>query len=498
MTGSNHTLYNEGNVVTIHSNRTVFIKDGVRLRTGSKNRLIFAGEIHGEIATGNTEPTGTSLHARGDWNGTTVLDPGAGHTNDVGHLVNYGRVEIVSGVTRLTTSSDGTRDGTALLFTSGNNLSLNNYLGHLIVNGGTLITVPQASGNRFLIANNYAQTEITNGGKIDMPMAGYVNGLQSPASITIADGGELKVANFQFANSTTNCMVDIKNGGRLISSEFWCNGAECTVNIDGGVIGRHGSKQDIAFGLDGGAARWTNVNVVVKEGGVTFDVPSNNLWVKLPLQSAAAQDAGLCKTGAGVLVVQTNLAYKGSTTVSGGTMQVRGNNFLPQTTLRLENGRTAAFSMYDASSWQNYTHTEQTFKRIEGNGTVGYSRNVHVTESVAPSVNGRIYFEWACDINGDFEIQGNAEGCSKINSQRDTLDLTKLTLKVADFSTFDKEKAKFNASTGTGYYRILVCNAGGYSGTFNLPADWPSNWKVKYSSSGAYLCYTKGAKIVVR
>ena len=499
--GSNHTLYNEGNVVTIHSNRTVFIKDGVRLRTGSKNRLVFAGEIHGEIAAGNTEPTGTSLHVRGDWNGTTVLDPGAGHTNDVGHLVNYGRIEIMSGVTRLTTSTAGTGDGTALLFTSGNNSALNNYRGHLIVNGGTLVTVPQASGNRFLIANNYAHTEITNGGKIDMPMACYVNGLQSPASITIADGGELKVVNFQFANSTTNCTVDLKNGGRLISGEFWCNGAKCTVNLDGGVIGRHGSKQDIAFGLDGGASRWTGVDVFVKEGGVTFDVPSNNLWIKLPLQSAAEQDAGFRKTGSGILVVQTNCVFHGATTVASGTMQVRGHNMIPQTTLKLENRGTAAFCLYNASgtdAWQRHTQTEQTFKRIEGNGTVGYCKNVHVTESVAPSVNGYLTFEWACDLNGDLEIEGDANGCGKIYWARDVLDLTKLTLKVADFSTFDTSKAKYDASTGTGTYRILQCNAGGYTGKLNLPADWPKNWAVKYTSTGAYLRYLKGTKFVIR
>ena len=500
VTGSNHTLYNEGNVVTIHSNRMVFIKNGVRLRTGSKNRLVFTGEIHGEIAAGNAEPTGTALHVRGDWNGTTVLDPGAGHTNDVGHLVNYGRLEVTSGVTRVVSSSSGTGDGTALLYTSGNNSSLNDYRGHLIVNGGTLITVPQASeDNRFLIAKQYAQTEITNGGKIDMPNACYVNGLQSPASLTIADGGEMKVVTFQFANATTNCTVDLKSGGRLTTSEFWCNGAECTVNIDGGVIGRHGSKQDVAFGLDGGAARWTGVDVFVKEGGVTFDVPSNNLWVKLPLQSAAAQDAGLCKTGAGVLVVQTNLAYNGSTTVSGGTMQMRGHNLLPQTTLKLENGGIAAFSLYETGNWETYTHTEQTFKRIEGNGRINYSKNVRVTESIAPSVNGQIHFEWACDINGDFEIQGNAEGCGKIYSQRDTLDLTKLTLKVADFSTFDAGKAKFSASMGAGYYQILkVASAASYSGKFNLPADWPKEWLVEYSATGAYLHCLKGTLVILR
>ena len=495
--GSNHTLFNEG-TVDIHTNRMIFIKNGMRMYAGSQGRLAIHGEIHGEIAAGKTEPTGTALHVKngGTWNGTVSLDPGAGHTNDVGRLINYGRLEVASGVTRVTGDSEGTGEGSAMMFINGNNSALNNYRGHLIVNGGTLITVPQASGNRFLIAQQYAQTEITNGGKIDMPKACYVNGLRSSASLTIADGGELKVATFQLGNSTQGCVINLNNGGRLISNEFWCNnGTTCDVNIDGGVIGTQGTK-DLSFGMDGGAARWTGVNVFVKEGGVVFDVPGGNFWMKLPLQGVVAQDAGLRKIGAGTLVVTTNCTYKGDTTVEGGTVQFRLDNSIPATTLKLVNGGNAAFSKYDSSNWENYTHTEQTFKRIEGNGRINYSKNVHVTESVAPSVNGQIYFEWACDLNGDLEIEGDANGCGKIVWPRFTMDLSKLTLKVKDFSTFDTEKAKL--SNGTTGYRIMECTANLYSGKFNLPADWPSNWAVKYSSSGAYLHYLKGTKIILR
>lgn len=501
--GSNHTIFNEG-TVNIHTNRMVFIKDGNRMYAGSQGRLAFHGEIHGEIAEGKTEPTGTVLHVKngGSWNGTIALDPGAGHTNDIGRLINEGRLEITSGVVRVTTESQTPWSNGSLVYVGGNGSSKNNYRGHLIINGGTLTTVPQAEGLlRYMTAINYADVEITNGGKIDAPKACYVNGLQSPASITIADGGEMKVVGFQFANATANCTVDLKSGGRLISNEFWCNeGGGCNVNIDGGVIGTQGNKDHVALGLDGGAARWTGVNIFVKEGGVTFEVPTSGkvLWLRHPLQSAAESDAGLRKTGSGILVVETNCVFHGSTTVSGGSMQVRGNNFLPQTTLKLENRATAAFSLYNGSDYTQYTHTEQTFKRIEGNGTVGYSKNVHVTEALAPSVDGVLTFEWACDLNGDFEIQGNSNTCSRIYSQRDILDLTKLTLKVADFSTFDTSKAKFNSSTGTGYYRIFTCNAGGRSGEFNLPADWPGNWEVKYTSTGAYLRYLKGTKFVIR
>ena len=76
------------------------------------------------------------------------------------------------------------------------------------------------------------------------------------------------------------------------------------------------------------------------------------------------------------------------------------------------------------------------------------------------------------------------------------MDLTKLTLKVNDFSTFDKEKAKLiNGTTG---YRLLECPANLYTGKLKLPADWPSNWEVRYTANGAYLRYLKGAQFVIR
>ena len=502
--GSNHTLFNEG-AVDVHANRMIFIKDGRRLYAGSQGRIAIHGEIHGEITAGNTTPLGTALHVKngGTWNGTVALDPGAGHTNDIGRLINYGRLEVTSGVTRVVAVDGGTGEGSAMVFINGNNSAFNGNFGHLVVNGGTLVTVPQASGDRFLIARQYAHTEITNGGKIDMPKACYVNGLSSPASLTIADGGELKVRTFQFANSTMGSTINLASGGMIVANEFWAHAAGgCTVNLDGGGFGRQGTETDIYFGSVNSTlanvTRFANVKLYAKEGGALVDVAEKNIWWRAPIMSGAANDGGLRKTGAGVLVVCTNFTYNGSTTVAGGTMQLRYQNALPQTTLKLENGAIAAFSMYDSSNWENYTHTEQTFKRIEGNGRINYSKNVHVTESIAPSVNGQIYFEWACDLNGDLEIEGDANGCGRIAWPRFTMDLSKLTLKVKDFSKFDPEKAKRDPSTGTGYYRILECPANLYSGKFNLPADWPSNWAVVYAPNGAYLKYQKGLWLIIR
>ena len=71
-------------------------------------------------------------------------------------------------------------------------------------------------------------------------------------------------------------------------------------------------------------------------------------------------------------------------------------------------------------------------------------------------------------------------------------------LKVKDFSKFDPEKAKFDSSTGTGYYRILECPNGLYTGRLNLSANWPANWEVRYAPNGAYLYYNSGTMVLVR
>ena len=65
------------------------------------------------------------------------------------------------------------------------------------------------------------------------------------------------------------------------------------------------------------------------------------------------------------------------------------------------------------------------------------------------------------------------------------------------FSKFDTEKARLTNGT-TGYQILQVASADRYTKEFTLPADWPSNWAVKYTSNGAYLHYLKGTKIIVR
>ena len=509
VTGANHVLFSDGNEMAIHPNRMLFVKHGKRLYLGTQGRLVIGGEIHGEIPENQTAPTGTAVHVRneGGWNGTVVLNPGAGHTNDIGRLIDYGRLEITSGVTRVTAAVDnGTDEAKALVFVSGNNSAYASYRGELCVNGGTL-TCSQAA--RYVIARQYAQVEVTNGGRIDMPKLTYVNGLSSPATLTIADGGTMCVTNLQIANGTT-AVVNLNRGGTLIASRFWSSATSYGIfNFDGGCL-QSSNAGELLFGLNDGASRWVNARVYVKEGGAVFATPTQHLWIRLPLLSGVAEgekDGGLTYFGSDnkALVMSTNNFYNGATVVAGGTLQMRVDNaVLPGSTLVMSNGAWLSLCMYDKKvngSYATSTQTEQWLGRLEGDGNINYCSNLHVTNALAPSacgtVNGcgRLAFYYPCDLRGDFEIRGDMEHCGYIlaaSSGNFVIDISHLKLKMIDAEAMDSH-AKSNV------YKILDA-PNGYTGEFQLAADWPMNWAVKYSADGksAYVYHQNGTQIIFR
>ena len=511
VTGSNHTLFSDGSEMAIHPNRMLFVKHGKKLYLGTQGRLVIGGEIHGEIPENQSAPTGTAVHVRNDnggWSGTVVLNPGAGHTNDIGRLVNYGRLEITSGVTRVAASVDnGTDDAKALVYVNGNNSDYASYRGELRVNGGTLAC---SQAYKYIVARQYAQVEVTNGGRIDMPKLTYVNGLSSPATLTIADGGTVCVTNLQIANGTT-AVVNLNRGGTLIVSRFWSSASSYgIVNFDGGCL-QSPNTGELGFGLQDGAARWVNARVYVKEGGAVFATPTQHLWIRLPLLSGVAEgekDGGLTYLGSDdkALVMATNNFYNGATVVAGGTLQMRVDNaVLPGSTLVMSNGAWVSFCMYDKKvngSYATSTQTEQWLGRLEGDGYINYCESLHVTNAIAPSARGtapngrgRLLFCRTCDLRGDLEIRGDADGCGYIMSEpaaNFALDISHLKLKIVDVDAMD-------AHAKSDFYKILDA-PNGYTGKFGLADDWPRGWTVKYAADGksAYVYRQNGTQMIFR
>lgn len=131
----------------------------------------------------------------------------------------------------------------------------------------------------------------------------------------------------------------------------------------------------------------------------------------------------------------------------------------------------------------------QWIGRVEGDGTFKYMTQSHVTNSIAPSVDGTIKFESRCDLSGDYEVVGDASGCSCLQVAANQ-SISNLTLKVADFSTFDRKAAK-------DAYQILAA-PDGYTGAFVIPENWSKEWLVKYAATGVYVKPNNGLVISVR
>ena len=503
-TGSNHTLFNEWGTFTTHPNRMVFIKDQCAFKVGAQSsaRLVIGGEIKGEITAGNTDPLGTYLEARANWAGTSVLDPGEGHTNDVGKLVVGGHLEIASGVTRLTSGQNLMTATLAPLYVLGGD-SYSTGKGNLTISGGELY-IPQSS--RYLDISKRAQVNVV-GGKLNAPGSEFLLGLSSAGStLSVSNGGEFAVATFRLGQTASypNVVNLGKDGtirAKLLTCEFK-NSQNVTFNFDGGRFQSNASSDSYSSLFnDRKTNKWDGVKFYVRKGGAVLDSSNGkHCWWSRPLLCGVEEgetDGGLTavvmSSKSVVLCDSAVCTYNGPTRVmttgSTGQFQCRVANALPATTtLQIGPGMTVGF----ASEWNDSTHIDQTVARVEGVGTVWHNSKLVVTDGISPvftNAYGTLTFNSLCSISGDYEIVGDANGCGcvKFNKKQD---ISNLKLKIAAGATLDASKAK-----GT-YYKIVDA-PNGYAGTFAV-GNLPDQWGVKYTSTAAYITYKKGTVLIFR
>ena len=239
-------------------------------------------------------------------------------------------------------------------------------------------------------------------------------------------------------------------------------------------------------------AQAAGLTFAVGENGAVFDTELKNLYWNRPLVSDPAEgfdtDGGLHKIGGNILILTSTNCYNGVTWIEGGDAQLRVDNALPPgTTLKLSNG--GFITAYTFEKESPARSTEQWISRVEGSGALKYMTQSHVTNSIAPSVDGTIKFESRCDISGDYEVVGNANGCSCLQVASGQ-SISNLTLRVNNFSTFDR-------SASNDYYQILSA-PNGFTGKFTLPAEWPDDWGVKYTTTDAYLFAKKPLFIIIQ
>ena len=442
-------------------------------------------QIDAKKASGLDYSTSAAVIAQ---SGYSTLDPGEGVTNITGRMTVRSRLKIGSGVARLGCPQNAL-GASALLYVLGNYHNFNSGNGHLEIAGGTL----SASQNFYVEVSQFAQVDVMDGGKVDMPNVEWLNGLYNPGRLTVANGGEFTIGTLRIASGYAS-QVNLNEGGLIKATRMTISpsgSSQAKFLFNGGRLqSRAGSEGFLASASSsaGTEEQWNAaVKFAVGTGGAVFDTSNGQhiFWTH-PLLSDTANDGGVRKFGSGILVFKHSNDYNGPTCVESGGVQLRVDNALPPgTTLRLG----AADAYIDGGTFDNsYPYSEQWIGRVEGLGQVKYCEKMHITNSVAPAVNGTIDIQKACDLHGDYELAAGAGGCGRIKVAAGQ-DISGLTLKVADISAFDPNAAR-------DAYKILDA-PDGYAGTFGT-GNVADPWSVKYTETAAYLVCRSPMTIVVR
>ena len=490
------TLFASGNFA-INSNRIIKISSGKYFNTGvNGGPFTYKCQIVAEPTEGYDYSRNTYIKFRPEWPGLIVFDPGAGRTNAFGRLQATTQQKFTSGVTHLT--GPGGTGANAHLYVAGNGSGYASDRGNLMVDGGELYT----HLGSYVDAQQYGQVTVTNGGKVNMPSVEWLNGHGSPARLTIANGGEVTLNKLRISQSQAS-EVHLNEGGLLRTyslvidpginpgpkGTFWFNG------------GRLQSRDGRANFFDSTSTtpmteeKAQGITFAVGENGAVFDTSTGvNLWWTRPLVSGAACDGGLRKLGAAsgsnVLILMNTNCYNGVTSIEGGGVQLRVDNALPPGTTVRMSGNSPYIDAYTFESESPKRNTEQWLSRVEGSGQLRYCPNVHVTNAVAPSVNGTLVIHDACDLRGDYEIAADANGCGLLDFRGTGQTISNLTLKVSNFNVLDTRAPNTQ-------YKIMTSTKG-YVGKFKLPSNWPAGWDVRYVSDAAYLYFHKGTVLVIR
>ena len=484
----NPTIYGNASF-TVHSNRIVKIKSGAALWTGSNSPFTYKAQIVAEPEDDSDYSEDTLVKIRSNWGGLVTFDPGENRTNAFGRLfIDTRRLKLASGVTVVTGPATSTGES-AITYVKGNGSAFSTDRGYLLVEGGELHS-PKMTGDRYVDVGAYGQVVVTNGGKVVMPeCVQWINGLNSPGKLTVADGGSLAVEKLRVSQSGANqSEVHLDDGGLIAVYQLRMDNASTGLfAFNGGCL--QALRETRVF-HEGAAASWANVSFTVGEKGAGFDLSNGvNLWWGKPLQSGAAADGGLFKQGSGILVLLSANAYNGPTVLESGRIQARVDNALPAgTTLRLVGGTGTRFIATTYETENPQRDTAQAIGRVEGSGELDFMTASSVTGSIAPSADGVITFLTTCALSGDYEVTADANGCSCLEVATGQ-DISHLTVKVANPAALDKDADR-------DAYKILD-SENGYTGRFDAN-ELPDGWYLRHTADAVFLCFEKPFILIVR
>ena len=486
----NPLIYGNG-AFAVHSNRTVKIKSGSALWTGSNSPFIWKSQIVAEPDDDSDYSLDTYVKIRSNWSGLVTLDPGEGRTNAFGRLfIDTRRLKLASGTTVATGPATSTGED-AIAYVKGNGSAFSTDRGYLLIDGGELYSPKMADNkDRYVDVGAYGQVVVTNGGKVVMSEGvQWINGLTTPGKLTVTKGGNLAVNQLRVSQSGANqSEVHLDDGGLIAVHQLRMdNDSTGLFAFNGGSL--QATKENRAF-YAGSAANWANVSFTVGEKGAGFDLSNGvNLWWGKPLQSGAAADGGLFKKGSGILVLLSANNYNGPTVLESGRIQARADHAIPDgTTLRLGGGEGTRLTASTYDSEDPRRPTVLSIARVEGSGELDGMNASSITGAVAPAPDGVINFMTTCSLSGDYEVTVGNNGCSCLKVAAGQ-DISGLKVKIMNASALDKN-ADRNA------YKILDA-PDGCEGKFDS-SELPGEWGVRYASDGSYLRYNKGLAVVLR
>ncbi|MCR5752801.1 MAG: hypothetical protein K6G91_12670 [Kiritimatiellae bacterium] len=477
---------------SLNKNRIIRISPNAGLALGGNTASGYTNTIKSLILADNSPgqafSTNTVVSIPPNWTGQRVLDPGDGRTNIIGRLKVESRLKIASGVTRLGSAKIDT-GSSAMLYINGNGSSYSGTKGSLEIAGGTLY----ASQTRYVDVSNYGQVTVKDGGRVYMPRVTWLNGLSGRGRLTVANGDFL-VSTLRIKQSA-NSEVHLEEGGLIAVNVLEIEQSGTTQGLfkfnGGRLLARDGTDRGAGLFSSATEASWRKVRFAIGEGGAVFDTDNGqNIWWTRPLVSDAVHDGGVKKLGGSMLIFTNTNSYNGVTHVVAGGMQLRTDNALPPgSTLRLGGGVNPYIDAWTFENASPARATEQWLSRVEGTGSINNCTKLHVTNSIAPAVDGRLSFDTRCDLRGNLEISGNANGCGCMEIAAGQ-NISGLTLNVCDISTFNKDAPRDT-------YKVLDA-PDGYTGEKFAADNLGEQWRVKYTETGAFICRRKGLAVILR
>ena len=261
-------------------------------------------------------------HNAQNWNHVTTISLTGGVINSSANLTDFTTLGVTNTGASVF-SGNLTASGGALIKDGSGTLTLtggNSYAGGTTINGGALKANRDTLGTGAVVINN-GGTLYVNDQWVLCGANQYGVAAGNIGTLTINSGGTLELdATNGFANGATNLYL---YGGAVIGGNssdgrgalyLWNGNEQITA---GDRITATTSTISANIGLTG------NNNTITVNSASTLNITvgiTNSSW---------AGGGGIIKAGDGTLTLAAANSYTGTTVVTGGTLKVTGNNYLP-------------------------------------------------------------------------------------------------------------------------------------------------------------------------